>query len=193
MRTFAETEAWRDYEEGRGPKPEIKAPLGRHARKCTICNHPEREAIEQEFLRWRSPKDIADDYGFNDYSSIYRHARAAGLFEKRRATVRFALEPIIERAEHVKVTAVGIVGAIRAYCSINDAGQWIEPSAHVVHHASPVPRTLDLTPASSPAAAAGPIEQPVAGVSLLSGPELSSRERRISNRQLQELEGDSTH
>jgi len=78
MRTFAEKAAWRDYEEGRGPKPEIKAPLGRHTRKCTVCNHPEREAIEEEFLRWRSPKDIADDYGFSDYSSIYRHARAAG-------------------------------------------------------------------------------------------------------------------
>jgi len=187
MRTFAEKAAWRDYEEGRGPKPEIKAPLGRHTRKCTVCNHPEREAIEEEFLRWRSPKDIADDYGFSDYSSIYRHARAAGLFEKRRATVRLALEPIIESAEHIEVTAAGLVSVIRAYCRINHLGQWIEPPTHVVHHASPVPRTLDVPPALSPA------EQPAPSPSLPVGSRAASPERRVSNRQLQELERDSTH
>jgi len=190
MRTFAEKAAWRDYEEGRGPKPEIKAPLGRHTRKCTVCNHPEREAIEAEFLRWRSPKDIADDYGFNDYSSIYRHARAAGLFEQRRATVRFALEPIIERAEHLEVTAAGLVSVIRAYCSINDSGQWVEPPAHVIHYASPAPRTLDVPP---PSPAAEPGQQPAPAPSLPASPERSSGKLGISNRKLRELEGDSTH
>ena len=177
-RTLLEDKAWRDYEEGYGPKPEIKAPLGRHTRKCTVCKHPEREAIELEFLRWRSPKDIADDYGFNDYSSIYRHARAAGLFEQRRATIRFALEPLIERAEHVAVTADALVRAVRAYCSINDSGQWIEPPAHVVYHSIPAARTLELAPPSSPALLSAPTEQPA------SGPR-----RQKSNRQLQELEG----
>lgn len=180
-RTFAEQKAWREYEEGYGPKPEIKAPLGRHTRKCTVCHHPEREAIELEFLRWRSPKDIADDYGFNDYSSIYRHARAAGLFERRRATVRSALEPIIEQAANVSVTAESLIRAVRAYCSINDSGQWIEPAAHVVHHSIPAARTLEVARPSSPASLSAPTEQPA------SGPRLQK-----SNRQLQELEGDST-
>lgn len=180
-RTMAEDLAWRDYEEGRGPKPEIKAPLGRHTRKCTVCHHPEREAIELEFLRWRRPQDIADDYGFNDYSSIYRHARAAGLFEQRRATVRFALEPIIERADHVKVTAGSVIRAVRAYCSINDSGQWIEPAAHVVHHSIPPARTLEVAQPSAPASL------PSASRKRASSPQLQK-----SNRHIQELEGDPT-
>jgi hypothetical protein len=34
---------------------EMKAALERHSRKCIICHHPEREAIEEEFLHWRAP------------------------------------------------------------------------------------------------------------------------------------------
>src|ERR1700746_2982749 len=29
--------------------------LERHSRKCIISPHPEREAIEEEFLHWRAP------------------------------------------------------------------------------------------------------------------------------------------
>ena len=141
-----EEEAWEAYEEGRGPMPELKAPLGRHTRKCTVCHHPEREAIELEFLRWRSAQDIADGYGFRDYTSIYRHARAAGLFERRRATVRMALEPIIERAEHARVTAEAVVHAVRTYAQINDSGKWVPTTAHVVHHSLPGSRTLPPAP-----------------------------------------------
>jgi len=34
---------------------EMKAALERHSRRCIICHHPEREAIEEEFLHWRAP------------------------------------------------------------------------------------------------------------------------------------------
>jgi len=51
MRTFAERQAWRDCEAGRGPKPEIKVPLRRHMRKSAVC--------------------------FNDNSPIHRYAQAA--------------------------------------------------------------------------------------------------------------------
>jgi hypothetical protein len=111
--------------------PEPKAPLGRHTRKCIVCRHPERKAIELEFLRWRSAEDIADDYGCADYSSIYRHARATKLFERRRANVRVALEPIIEKAEHAKIAAEAVV---RTYAQINESGKWVPTTAHVVHH-----------------------------------------------------------
>ena len=50
MRTFAERQAWRDCEAGRGPKPEIKVPLRRHMRKSAVC--------------------------FNDNSPIHRYAQA---------------------------------------------------------------------------------------------------------------------
>jgi hypothetical protein len=28
--------------------------LERHSRRCIICRHPEREAIEEEFVHWRA-------------------------------------------------------------------------------------------------------------------------------------------
>jgi hypothetical protein len=127
--------------------PEVKAPLGRHTRKCIVCRHPERKGIELEFLGWRSAKDIADDYGVPDYSSIYRHARATKLFERRRANVRVALEPIIEGAEHARVTAEAVVHAVRTYAQINDSGKWVPTTAHVVHHTLSDGRVI---PADSP-------------------------------------------
>jgi hypothetical protein len=33
--------------------------LERHSRRC-IIRHPEREAIEEEFVRWRAPWQLRD-------------------------------------------------------------------------------------------------------------------------------------
>jgi hypothetical protein len=55
----------------------------RHDRKCSVCRHRDRDEIEREFLNWRSPDSIAEDYGIAHHSSIYRHARATGLFAHR--------------------------------------------------------------------------------------------------------------
>jgi hypothetical protein len=51
---------------------EMKAALERHSRKCIICHHPEREAIEEEFLHWRAPWKLAEDYNLADYRTLYR-------------------------------------------------------------------------------------------------------------------------
>ncbi len=99
----------------------------RHSRKCNVCRHPDRGAIEQAFLRWRSPDQIALDYGIADHSSVYRHVHASGLFARRRATLRLALEPLIERACEVRVTAANIVSAVRLYAQLNDSGEWVGP------------------------------------------------------------------
>jgi hypothetical protein len=58
--------------------------LERHSRRCIICHHPEREAIEEEFVHWRAPWKLSQDYKLADYRTIYRHARAAGLLLQRR-------------------------------------------------------------------------------------------------------------
>lgn len=106
--------------------------LERHRRKCTICKHPLRDAIEEAFLHWVSPKTIKDDYGLPDWWSLYRHAHATGLFAQRRRNVRFALENIIERSDEVDVTAAGLVRAVRAYASLTDSGEWVEPASRVI-------------------------------------------------------------
>lgn len=105
--------------------------LGRHKRYCTVCAHEKCAEIEQEFIAWKSPAQIATDYGLADRVSVYRHAHAFGLMEKRKRNVRAALERIIEKAGDVEVTSAAVVAAIQAYAKINAQGQWIDRSEHV--------------------------------------------------------------
>jgi hypothetical protein len=120
--------AWRAYAEGRGEKPDTPTSLGRHERKCTICEHPDREAIEEEFLRWYSPQHIAQDHDIPYASAIYRHAHALGLFERRRRTIRFALEPLIEQASVVEANASSVIRAIRTYARLDPSGKLLDRS-----------------------------------------------------------------
>jgi hypothetical protein len=104
---------------------------GRHAAACKICAHSHRQEIEHDFISWRSPVTIAREYGLKDRSTVYRHAHALNLCQKRRRNVRAALERIIERAGEVEVSAAAVVSAVSAYARINAAGQWVERSERV--------------------------------------------------------------
>jgi hypothetical protein len=154
---------------GRPSQPKPRAAMGPHTRRCNVCRHPDRKAIEHEFLRWRSPDKIAREYGIADHSSIYRHVHATGIFARRRKAVRVALESIIECAEVVKVTSSSLVKAVHAYTHINEFGEWIKhPTKHIV-----IVQRQTVSPENAqPVASATPAE---------------------SNRQTQELERASTH
>ena len=94
----------------------------RHRRKCAICHHPHHEAIDDDFLRWRSPVQIVNEYQLAHHSAIYRHAHATGLVARRKASVLTVLEQILERAQSAKVTASSIVNAACLYAKMT--GQW---------------------------------------------------------------------
>jgi hypothetical protein len=128
----AKTEPQESTPEKPRAKRSARADLAYHRIRCKVCAHPKRDVIEQEFLRWRSPEKLAEDYRIADHSSIYRHAHATGLYARRRQRVRDALETFIERAREVKPTASEVIRAIYAYCHINDSGQWVEPPRHVI-------------------------------------------------------------
>jgi hypothetical protein len=106
--------------------PEKPINLGRHQVGCNVCNHEKREQIEADFLSWKSPIEICTEYGLADRTTIYRHAWAFGLMEKRRRNVRAALECIIEKAGKVEVTAAAVVQAIATYARINANGHLVE-------------------------------------------------------------------
>jgi len=108
-----------------------KVNLGRHRRNCSVCAHAQVGEIDADFIAWRSPAVIAEQYSLADRSSVYRHAHAFGLFGKRQRNIRAALERIIERASEVEVTASAVVSAIQAYTKINAAGQWVDRSEQV--------------------------------------------------------------
>jgi hypothetical protein len=112
-------------------KPEKPVSLGRHETNCKVCQHPERVTIEEEFISWKSPSQIAKDWNLRDRTTLYRHAWATGLMEKRRRNVRAALESIIERGADVEVTAAAIVQAVAAYARINSEGRLVERSERV--------------------------------------------------------------
>jgi hypothetical protein len=116
------------------PKTPVEIDLCHHERHCTICQHPERDAIEEAFCQWRNVKFIAREFNATGGpSAIYRHARALNLFKQRNLTLRSSLEFVIEQSERIIPTAEGLVKAIRAYTRINDAGQWIDtPTTHIV-------------------------------------------------------------
>jgi hypothetical protein len=131
--------------------------MGRHQRKCSVCRHPERHDIEQDFLHWRNPDEIAAQYGLSGWSSVYRHVRAFGLFAERRRNVRFALEYIIERVNEIEeVTPRGFLAAVHAFTRINKQGEWVEPPRHAtVNHVrsenSLATPAVEAKPAAQPA------------------------------------------
>jgi hypothetical protein len=104
--------------------------LGRHEYQCSVCAHARREEIDLAFVNWTSPARIAREYRVSR-DSIYRHAHALSLFEKRRRNVRTALERIIEKAGEVNVGAAAVVSAVTAYAKINANGQWVERTEQV--------------------------------------------------------------
>jgi len=104
--------------------------LARHQHGCRVCAHPEREQIEQEWVNWANTTRLAKRYRLSR-DSLYRHAAALGLFEKRARNVKRALERLIERAETVPVTASAVVQAIATYARINSEGRLVERTERV--------------------------------------------------------------
>jgi len=125
---------------------EMKAALERHSRRCIICHHPEREAIEEEFLHWRAPWKLAEDYSLADYRTLYRHARAAGLLLQRRENLHSGLDAFVEAVDDVKFTGDTILRAMRAYSCIDRHGRWTEIPTQVN-----ISTFRDPGPAPSPA------------------------------------------
>ncbi|MGB9246018.1 MAG: hypothetical protein WCC03_21920 [Candidatus Acidiferrales bacterium] len=103
------------------------ASLLRHQRKCRICNHEHREAIESRFLFWESAHSIVKEFSLGHRSLLYRHATATGLLAQRRENFTSALDSMVEQCETVPVTAASILRAIRAYSCLNAHGRWVEP------------------------------------------------------------------
>jgi hypothetical protein len=117
--------------EAKGSKADKPISVERHKRTCTVCGHEKCAEIEADFVNWKSPALIAEEYGLADRTTVYRHAHALGLMEKRKRNLHAALEKIIEKAGEVEVSAPAVVAAIQAYAKINAQGQWIDRSEHV--------------------------------------------------------------
>ena len=109
--------------------------LERHARKCGICHHPNREEIEEGFLSWRPAEALARTFNVRGgRDAIYRHAHALDLFEARRKNMREAVELIIEFAALSQPKARDVLDAVRLHARISAQGELAEmaPSQHIL-------------------------------------------------------------
>jgi hypothetical protein len=108
--------------------PSFRTPPDFFRRRCSICSHPDRDAIEGDFIRWRSPELIAREYKLANRTSIYRHAHCTGLFAWRRRELGRVLEGMLENHEHIRLEASdAIVRAARVYAHLDENGNWFEP------------------------------------------------------------------
>jgi hypothetical protein len=104
----------------------------RHSRKCTICNHPEREAIDEAFLHWSRGERIVRDYNLPSLSSLYRHAHACGLWNLRRIKIRCALDRLIELAGDCKPSGNAVLRAIEMSCNFDENDRYVAPNKRVI-------------------------------------------------------------
>lgn len=124
----------------------------RHSRKCKICNHPDRAAIEELFINWHSPQSIHREFAIRhpfDWSAVYRHARATGLYARRAKNLRAVLDHLLANVSSVPPTAHGVIAALRAYTCLTDENRWVEPERRV-HIVNEVYRHDGPAPASGP-------------------------------------------
>jgi hypothetical protein len=112
------------------PNPQAQTLLLRHQRDCRVCRHLKREEIEEAFVAWHSPRELAKRFGVTA-RAVYRHAHAFNLFPRRNRNIRAALGQIIEQVGHVRVTASTIVAAIAVLSKINANGQWVDRRENV--------------------------------------------------------------
>jgi len=118
--------------EPQNPPRRNKATLKYHQIKCAICNHPDRDAIEEAFLDWVRPGELAREFNLGHRTVVYRHAHALGLFKKRAHNARFALGLLLEQSDVVKPTGNEIIRAVRAFSCIDEYGKWTDPPRRLV-------------------------------------------------------------
>ena len=104
-----------------------KTVYDRHKRKCAICHHRNREAIEDAFMNWLSPETIVEEFRLRGRAVLYRHAEACGLPALRRRRMRGALDRLIEHAETARVSGSTVIRAVIVSGRLNDDGVYIEP------------------------------------------------------------------
>lgn len=102
----------------------------RHSRRCQICNHPERKAIEADFFNWKRANCIENRYGLHGKSTIYRHARATGLDVRRHANLNRPVEEDPEKVGAIEPPSVSLIlHAVRTLASLNGRSQRVKPPA----------------------------------------------------------------
>jgi hypothetical protein len=103
--------------------------IERHERKCSICNHPHRQEIDESFLHWRSPQTIMNCFGIKTETTIYHHAHAFNFFALRNRNRQSALANVVENIDNRHFTGSEMLDAVRALAHLSEDGRWIHPTS----------------------------------------------------------------
>jgi hypothetical protein len=176
-----------------------RANPARHARKCVICKHPERKAIDEAFIHWSHVDTIVEEHQLPSRTNLYRHALATGLFGLRRRKMRNSLEFLIAEAQVAKVTGDCVIRAIRAHSRVTSDGRWIEPPKEIIIWRRAAPSSSPSVPgpaaekreALKPNGASEPVARDLdntADTPIASGLNAPTAKRENSNRNQELLE-----
>ena len=77
--------------------------ISRHEAHCTVCKRPDRAEIEEKYINWQSRIRLEEEYGL-PRDSLYRHAKALSLNDRRQSNLIGALETIIERGLNTDIS-----------------------------------------------------------------------------------------
>lgn len=105
-----------------------------HAQQCQICRSPDRERIEQEYIAWLSPSKICKRYFLKSRTTLYRHAQALELTERRDSNIRGFLRSVIDRGQNVKLTATAVMQAVVILTKLDADNRWVDVSQRRVTH-----------------------------------------------------------
>lgn len=138
----------------------------RHSRKCQICNHPQRKAIENDLFDWKRASWIAQRYRLHGKSTIYRHARATVLDVHRRENLSRRAEEILDKVSVIEKPSVSLIlHAVRTLASLNERGQRVKPPvAHGVVSTT-TPPAFSCPTSTSTAARRAPRRSPMEMIS----------------------------
>lgn len=124
----------------RRPRGRSRRPLPglvHHRRRCSVCCHPERQAIEEAFLDWGNVSRLTEEYQLPGRTAIYRHARALGLDARREGNLRRVLERIMEKSASALPSADAVIRAVELYARLNTTHGWTERLASENQIATP--------------------------------------------------------
>jgi len=107
------------------PRPKRRAALSRHRRKCAICAHSQRGAIEDAFGRFESPALIAERFHLGDRRQVYRHAQALGLFIRRNRNLSSSLGLFLEKSDRLIPTFTNFLHSVEKFAKIDENGETI--------------------------------------------------------------------
>ena len=69
-----------------------------HSHECKVCNSPQKDEINQDFINWHPVKDLSEKYGISE-TSLRQHIHYFKLRDKRAKNYMKLIDSMIEMGQ----------------------------------------------------------------------------------------------